>query len=93
MFLAHDIYRKPYKNTYMNILQALTSGGLLLVLTCNVIPAVSYLVNIQKIPAIQDVLKILKVGELIVYAVLPLSLPVWKLKIIIDNKRKEKKKD
>ena len=87
-FVAHDSERKPYKNQYLNHLQSLSSRCLIIVLVCNVIPAISYLVDIGNVPYIYQVVEVLRVVELFVFAVVPLSLPVWKLKMFIESKRK-----
>ena len=88
VFIVHDRNREPYKHPYLNLLQCLTCRCLLLVLLCNVIPAMSYLVNVQTIPSIYEVVRMLGMLELVIFAVVPLSLPIWKIKSYIDNRHK-----
>ena len=90
VFVVHDRNRKPYKHKYLNLVQSLSSRSLVVVLSCNIIPAVSYLVNVRTVPYIYEAEKGLGVVELLVYAAVPLSLPVWKLKTFIENRRMTK---
>ena len=85
-FLRHDCRRNPYKNEYLNSLQSLTSACLMIVLLCNVIPGMSYVVSLENVPSISEIVKVLGVVELLMYAVVPLSLPVWRATTYIKNK-------
>ena len=97
VYIIHDGIRKPYKNSYLNALPLFASASLIIVLVCNIIPAISYLVNVRTVPLIQEVVQVLGVTELIVYAAVPLSLPLWKLwnhvENFIDNKREVVKQE
>ena len=75
VFLVHDGYRQPYKNTHLNQLQSLSSKCLLLVLTCNVVASMSYMVEVTSIPGVDLVVSVLSVVEVMLYAVVPLSVP------------------
>ena len=86
VFIVHDIIRKPYKDEYLNFLQALTSCSLVVIVLCNMIPAMSFLVDVRSVPSIQQVVNALEVVELIIYALVPLSLLMWHLNIFIDRK-------
>ena len=87
MFIVHDASRKPYKDNYLNFLQSFSSRLLLLVLICNGISSVSFVLDVTKVHFVFDAVEILSVMELILYALVPMSLPLWKVWIIISKKR------
>ena len=92
IFLVHDGYRQPYKNIYLNQLQSLSSRCLLLVLTCNVVASASYMVDVTFIPGLDVVVGVLSVVEMMLYAVVPLSVPVSLFVEYVSRVRKYRKK-
>ena len=77
LFLLHDSRRMPYKHRYLNILQVLSSVCLLFVNACNGLAAVSYMASIKEIPLIDEMITMSSIGEMIIFGVVPASLPVW----------------
>ena len=92
-FTFHDVFRQPYKNSYLNKLQYSSTTCLLLVLSCNVVSSVSFMVDVTTIPLIFLVVNILSIIEMMLYAMVPLSLPVWTMYSYISNKRNAIKKN
>ena len=86
VFVVHDKHRAPYKHTYLNVLQMLSSGFLLLVSVCNIPPAFSFIVNLNAIPYMSIVLPLLRYTELVLYCAMPCSLLAWRLQ---DKLRKK----
>ena len=58
----------------------------MIVLLCNVIPGMSYVVSLENVPSVSEIVKVLGVVELLMYVVVPLSLPLWKVTTYIKNK-------
>ena len=79
-FLLHDRYRMPYKHPYLNCLQELTSAALLIVNACAIPASTSSILDLWVVPQIEVVSVVRKYVALVVYAFVPLSLLVWKLK-------------
>ena len=86
-FVVHDGFRKPFKHVYLNYLQILTSVCLLATSVCNVLPAFSLIFDVMVVSAMGDILKALKYLELTLLAIVPLSLPAWKLLERVKEKR------
>ncbi len=91
VFVLHDREKRPFKDTYLNILQPLSSGCLLLLLGCNVVSSVSFIVDISMVPWMSHVVGILAIVEMLIHACVPLSLPLWMVYKFIQNKRSTKK--
>ena len=79
VFGIHDRQRMPYKNWYLNFLQRLSSGCLLAISACNIIPAFSFIMNLKAIPNMAVVVPALKYLEMALCGMVPLSLLVWKI--------------
>ena len=92
-FVVHDIIRQPYKDSYLNTLQSLSSGCLVLVLGCNVVSSVSFMLDVTTIPLIYFAVDVLAIIEMILYGIVPVSLPLWLLYTLIKKKRNIQKKD
>ena len=88
-FVLHDRFRKPYINGYLNTLQLFSSSCLLLVLGCNSLSAPSYMVDVSQIPSVFQVKKIISIVEMVVYASVPLTFPLWKIASLVMKKRAE----
>ena len=85
-FYLHDRYRQPYKHFILNNIQALSSGCLLLVLSCNVVAAFSFNADISTVDGISTVTSMSSIFELVLYAVVPLYYPLWTVWGIISSK-------
>ena len=92
IFVIHDSFRKPFKHIYLNYLQVLTSACLLLINACNVVPSVSIFFDVMVISGMGHILKALKYVELVLLAIVPLSLPAWKMLEKIKERRQNKQK-
>ena len=92
LFIVHDSFRKPFKHVYLNHLQILTSVCLQMINMCNVLPSMSIIFDVMVVWAMEDVLRASKYLELVLLAIVPLSLPVWKLWEKVQD-RQEKKKE
>ena len=79
VFLFHDWYRMPFKHQFMNHLQRLTSLCLFLVNVCSNPSAFSSVGNIAAVPNMDICLTFLRYFELLLYAIVLLSLPLWKI--------------
>ena len=90
MFYLHDKYRQPYKYSILNNIQELSSGCLLLVLSCNVVASVSFNADISTVDGISTVVSMSSVFEMVLYAVVPLYFPLWTLWGFISSKVKGK---
>ena len=77
-FLLHDWHRMPYKHPYLNIVQATSSGGLLLITACNIPSSISFMGDLTLVPNMMFVLELLETFEMCLYAVLPGSFILWK---------------
>jgi hypothetical protein len=77
LFAVHDWHTKPYKYSYLNTLQLLSSNLLLLVTFCNNPSAVTYIMDIQVMPDASTVLSTLLYVEYIAYGVMPGSILLW----------------
>ena len=84
-FSVHDCYQMPYKHTYLNYLQMLSSVSLSVINACNVLASFSIVFNLMIVPAMEDMLSALKYIEFVMLAAVPLSLIVWK---IIEHRKK-----
>ena len=93
VFIVHDRARQPYKSQYLNHVQSLSSRCLSLILLCNVIPSMSFMVDVTSTLHIFLVAKMSSILELVFYALVPLSLPVWKVCMFLENRRNEKKRE
>ena len=78
-FLVHDRWRKPYKHPYLNLLQCLSSGCLLVVSVCNIPSSYAVMGESMNIPHMAVVVTVLQYVEMVVYAAVPLSMVSWKL--------------
>ena len=87
LFVVHDRYRKPYKNSFLNTVQLFSSLCLLLVLGCNSLAAYSKMVTVTQIPLVFTAKEILHKVEMIVYACVPLTFPLWKIIIMVTARR------
>ena len=79
-FCLHDWYRTPFKHPYLNLLQRLTSVCLFFVNLCSV-PAsfISSVGNNMAIPNMKKCLLVLRYFEMVLFIVVPMSLPLWTL--------------
>ena len=98
LFLYHDRHRKPYKHPYLNALQCLSSGCLLVVAACNIPPSIIVMTNAMSIPLMKNVVMVLQYVEMLTYGVVPVSLIGWEiwerwLSPNKNNKRKTKSMD
>ena len=92
IFIVHDHHRQPYKNTLLNRLQSLSSKCWLLVLVCNVVASVSYMVDVTSIPGVMLVVGVLSVVEVVLYVVVPLYLPLsFMLRYLLQLRAARKK--
>ena len=89
-FSVHDARRMPFKHLYLNYLQMLTSTCLLIINVVNVLPSFSLMFDVMVISLMGDILRVLKYLELVLLAIVPLSLPAWKLWQKIKVKRAKK---
>ena len=64
-----------------------------MVLVCNTLSAVSYMVRITDIPKMSLAKKIVSNGEIMVYLMVPLSVPTQKLYNLLLGKLKHKDDD
>ena len=87
-FSIHDRDRMPFKNAYLNYLNVLASSCLVIVCACNIVPALSYIVDITATPGIFTVLKASGVVEMLLYAAVPLTFPAWKIWGGVQERRK-----
>ena len=87
LFVVHDSRRMPIKHIYLNYLQMLTSVCLLIISVCNILPSISSFFDLMSITGMREILKVLKHLELALMAMVPLSLPIWKLSDKIEEKR------
>ena len=78
-FLFHDCKRMPYKHPYLNVLQCLTSGCLLIITACNIPPSMVVMTNATSVPLMKDVVLVLQYVEMLTSAIVPLSFVVWKI--------------
>ena len=90
LFCIHDASRKPYKDIRLNRLQVLSSRCLLLVLLCNMVASVSFTGDISMVAGVTLTVKICAILEMILYATVPLYLPLWKFWNILISKRRKK---
>ena len=90
LFILHDARRMPFKHVYLNYLQVLTSVCLQFINACNVVPSISIFFDVMVISGMEHILTALKYFELVLLAIVPLSLPLWKLLEKIKEKRKKK---
>ena len=90
LFGLHDALRKPFKHVYLNYLQILTSACLLMINACNNLASFSTSFDLMVVSAMGNVLRVLKYSELVILAIVPLSLPAWKLWETIRGKRSKK---
>ena len=63
---------------------------MLLVLTCNTLSSVSYMVRITEIPHIFTAKKVMAYAEVVVYLMVPLAMPARKLWAMLNEKWKRK---
>ena len=90
-FIAHDARRMPFKHIYLNHLQLLTSVCLLFINACNVVPSISIFFDVMVISGMGHIMKALKYLELVLLAIVPLSLPAWKLWEKVKERREKKR--
>ena len=79
IFIVHDSHRMPFKHNYLNYLQTLTSACLLVINACNTLPSISIVFDVMVMSSMGDILKALQYLEVVLLAIVPFSLPVWKL--------------
>ena len=91
-FLIHDRYRMPYRNSYLNHLQRFTSVALFLVNLCSIPSSFSSVGDVTALPGMPIALIILGYFEKVLYAMVPLTLPIWKLWVHFENKKKGSKR-
>ena len=89
-FIAHDARRMLFKHIYLNYLQMLTSICLLFINACNNVPSMSIFFDVMVISGMEHNLTALKHLELVLLAIVPLSLPAWKLWKKIKERREKK---
>ena len=89
LFLIHDCEIKPYKNIYLNLLQILSTTSLLLLTGCNMINAVSYMVDITGVPGMNTTVTIIGYLENLLLAAL---LPAWLITCIVCSSFEKKKR-
>ena len=80
LFLYHDRDRKPYKHPYLNVLQCLSSGCLLLIAESNIPAAIVVITNGMSVPLMGSVVMACRYIEMIMYAIVPMSLLGWKFR-------------
>ena len=90
VLLVHDGYRRPYKHTYLNLLQVISSACLTVVNACNVPASFSVAFDLMIIPGMSFVLGTLKYIELTTMAVVPFSFVGWKIWEKYQNRVKSK---
>ena len=79
-FCLHDRSRAPYKHTYLNTLQCLSSSCLLLIVASNLPGAMSVMTKSMSVPHMKSIVMVLQYVEITTYALMPLSLVLWKLR-------------
>ena len=79
MYLWQDMKRMPYKHSYLNILQALSSACLIVITVCNAPAYYSASFSVMQISHMDIVVKVLQYVEMLMQATVPLSLVVWTL--------------
>ena len=79
IFAVHDSRRMPFRHIYLNYLQMLTSACLLIINACNILSSISIVFDVMVMASMGDIFKALKYLELVLLAIVPISLPVWKL--------------
>ena len=90
----HDILRKPFEHHHHNYLQMLTSGCLLVVTSCNVIPSISIIFDVKSMSSMGRITKVVGCLEVLVLVVVLLFLPVWTLwKNMKENREKKQEWD
>ena len=90
LFGFHDALRKPFKQAYLNYLQMLTSGCLLVINACNVLPSMSVVFDLMVVSGMGNILAALKYLEISLLIAVPFSLPLWKLWEKVREKRAKK---
>ena len=90
LFIIHDARRMPFKHVYLNYLQVLTSACLLFINACNVVPSMSIFFDVMVISGMGHIIRPLKYLELVLLAIVPLSLPAWKLWEKIKERHEKK---
>ena len=84
--LIHD-RNMPFKNVHLNRLLTMTSLCLSLLVTCNILPAYSYVSDISGIPGIGVIMTILSyLEDVFVFMLHPVWLFTWFLCYIVENK-------
>ena len=89
-FFVHDRIRQPFKDVHLNRIQAISSGCLLLVLLCNLLSSFSFMADISMVDSVTLVVKICNIMEMMLYVLVPLYLPVWKICDFIVLRREKK---
>ena len=89
VFLTHDVHRVPFKHDYLNLLQKLTSGGLIFVNLCSLPSSFSSVGDIMAVPYMNSCVPVLRYVDLCLYAAVPLSLPVWTLWLKWNNRTQD----
>ena len=92
VFLVHDWYRQPYKHPFLNFLQPLTSGCLLLVNVCSVPSSFSSVGNVMALPNMGTCMMVLPFLELFLFLIVPFSLPLWEVGSRIQTRAQKNKK-
>ena len=77
--MLHDRDRMPYKHSYMNLLQCLSSSCLVIISACNIPASMSVMTNSMSVPFMKTVVVALTYTEMVMYAIVPLSLLGWKV--------------
>ena len=92
VFFLHDRYRQPYKNGFLNRLQSLSSGCLLIVLNCNLLASMSFMADISSVEFVDLVVDFCGIVEMISYVAVPMYLPILKLWNVYKNRKNRKDK-
>ena len=79
LFAYHDLLRLPYKHNYLNFMQCLSSGCLLVITACNFPASMTVMTNALSVPLMKTVVMVLQYVEMATCAAVPLSLVGWKL--------------
>ena len=91
VFYAHDRSRCPYKNDHLNRLQAFSTLCLLFILVCNLVASVSFIADISMVNNVSSAVRICSIVEIMLYGLVPLYFPIWKVWDIVITIRRKKR--
>ena len=80
IFSLHDRSSMPYKHSYLNYLQILSSACLLVITACNVTASFSTAFDLLVVPGMKDIMIVLKYTEFASLVAVPSSLIVWQIR-------------